>query len=265
VLGDTFGPRLLHLRGLVRKLGNRGQEDSGLTLIPIERRTRQSRGFCQASSKEIRDMSFFDLIRQILRTHPAGMTPQQVRDRVKADHPDYYGTESHRRNVEKGHYKDLDHALLAQIYVAARSAGQIAVDRSQKPIKLIAVAGSADDPDANDEEIDNENLERLEAGFGTMYVLGTNLYTKEGEESLKIGITTGSVKARIDQLYTTGVPFRFRTIREYETRNYYELEQALHKLLHPYRINRTREFFREGCLPYVEQIVSIHHGIQGKS
>lgn len=193
------------------------------------------------------------------------MTPQQLREKIKADHPDYHGTESHRRNVEKGHYKDLDHALLAQIYVAARSAGQITVDRSQKPIKLMAVSGPVDDGDAMDGEIDTEDLEKLEAGVGTMYVLGTNLYTKEGEEILKIGITTGSVDARISQLYTTGVPFRFRVIKECETKNYYELEQALHKLLEPYRINRSREFFREGCLPYIEQIVTIHHGIQGKS
>ena len=200
-----------------------------------------------------------------MRTHPEGMTPQQLREKIKADHPDYHGTESHRRNVEKGHYKDLDHALLAQIYVAARSAGQITVDRSQKPIKLMAVSGPVDDGDEMDGEIDTEDLEKLEAGVGTMYVLGTNLYTKEGEEILKIGITTGSVDARISQLYTTGVPFRFRVIKECETKNYYELEEALHKLLEPYRINRSREFFREGCLPYIEQIVTIHHGIQGKS
>ena len=173
------------------------------------------------------------------------MTPQQLREKIKADHPDYHGTESHRRNVEKGHYKDLDHALLAQIYVAARSAGQITVDRSQKPIKLMAVSGPVDDGDAMDGEIDTEDLEKLEAGVGTMYVLGTNLYTKEGEEILKIGITTGSVDARISQLYTTGVPFRFRVIKECETKNYYELEQALHKLLEPYRINRSREFFKK--------------------
>jgi hypothetical protein len=147
-------------------------------------------------------MSFFDLIRQILRAHPEGMTPQELRDKIKADHPDYYGTESHRRNVERGHYKDLDHALLAQIYVAARSAGQITVDRSQKPIKLTVVPGPVDDGDATEEEIDTEDLEKLEAGVGTMYVLGTNLYTKEGEEILKIGITTGSVDARISQLST---------------------------------------------------------------
>ncbi len=50
-------------------------------------------------------MSFVDLLRQLLRAHPEGMTPQQLRDAIKAGHPEYYGTESHRRNVEKGHYK----------------------------------------------------------------------------------------------------------------------------------------------------------------
>jgi T5orf172 domain len=164
-------------------------------------------------------VSFFELIRQILRTRPEGMTPQQLRDRIKTDHPDYYGTESHRRNVEKGHYKDLDHALLAQIYVAARSASQIAVDKSQKPIKLLVIPGPVDDVEVIDEQIDSENLEKLEAGVGTMYALGTHMHTKEGEEILKIGITTGSVDARINQLYTTGVPFRFRVIKEFETKN----------------------------------------------
>ena len=210
-------------------------------------------------------MSFFELIRQILRTRPEGMTPQQLRDKIKTDHPDYYGTESHRRNVERGHYKDLDHALLAQIYVAARNASQIAVDESQKPIKLTAISGLLDDGGVIDEEIDTEGLEKLEAGVGTMYVLGTHLYTKEGEEIVKIGITTGSVDARINQLYTTGVPFRFRVIKEFETKNYYELEQALHRLLEPYRINRSREFFTDRCLSYIEQIVVIHQGIQGKA
>lgn len=210
-------------------------------------------------------MSFVDLIRQILRAHPEGMTPQQIRETVKANHPDFYGTEAHRRNVEKGHYKDLDHALLAQIYVASRTGGQISVDKTQKPIRLTLTPGLGDDVSIPDEEIDTENLERLEAGVGTLYVLGTNLYTKEGEENLKIGITTGTVESRITQLYTTGVPFRFRVIKEFETRNYYELEQSIHKLLDPYRINRSREFFTERCLPYVEQIVSIHKNIQAKA
>jgi hypothetical protein len=91
----------------------------------------------------------------------------------------------------------------------------------------------AADGNVIDEEIDIEDLEKPEAGVGTIYVLGTNLYTKEGKEIIKIGITTGSVGARINQLYTTGVPFRFRVIGQFETKNYYELEQALHRLLDP--------------------------------
>src|SRR3990172_7103868 len=107
-------------------------------------------------------MTFVDLLREMLRAHPEGMTPQQLRDMIKASYPDFYGTESHRRNVEKGHYKDLDHALLAQIYVASRSAGQIVVDRTQKPIRLTLTPGQSDEVSIPDEEIDTENLERLE-------------------------------------------------------------------------------------------------------
>lgn len=139
------------------------------------------------------------------------------------------------------------------------------MDRSQKPIKLTATPGPVDDSSVIGDEIDIEDLEKLEAGVGTMYVLGTNLYTKEGQEIIKIGITTGTVDARINQLYTTGVPFRFRVINEFETKNYYELEQALHRLLEPYRINRSREFFTDRCLPYIEQVVAIHQGIQRRA
>ncbi|MBU2804410.1 GIY-YIG nuclease family protein, partial [Acidithiobacillus ferridurans] len=67
------------------------------------------------------------------------------------------------------------------------------------------------------DDIENEDIERLESGVGTLYILGTNTYTKGGEEIVKIGITTGSVDSRINQLYTTGVPFKFRLIKQYST------------------------------------------------
>ena len=207
-------------------------------------------------------MSFADLIRQILRANPEGMTPQQIRETVKSNYPTFYGTESHRRNVEKGHYKGLDHALLAQIYVASRTGGQVVVDKTQKPIRLTVRPSGGDDVSVPDEDIDTENLERMEAGVGTLYILGTHLYTKDGLEIVKIGITTGSVESRITQLCTTGVPFRFRVIKSFETRNYYELEQAAHRLLDPYRINQSREFFTEKCLPYIEQLLQMHKSIQ---
>jgi len=67
-------------------------------------------------------MKFIDIIRTISRETPEGATPQQIRARIKTDYPERYGTEAHRRNVEKGQYTSLDHALLAEIYIATRQA-----------------------------------------------------------------------------------------------------------------------------------------------
>lgn len=64
------------------------------------------------------------------------MTPQEIRDQVKKKHPDFYGTPSHHRNVEKGHYKDPDHALLAQIYSLTGTSDIFHCDKSTKPMKI---------------------------------------------------------------------------------------------------------------------------------
>ena len=211
-------------------------------------------------------MKFIDLIRAILRDKPEGATPQQIRDQIKAEYSDWYGTETHRRNVEKGHYNNLDHALLAEIYIATRQASDIYADRSTRPMTL-TLEPSSPVPDAiqtdSSDLIETEDLSRLEQGTGTLYVLGSNLYTKGGAEIVKIGITTGKVNDRIQQLYTTGVPTKFRVIQTFDVQNYAEAEQALHKLLDPYRISRAREFFTEECLPYIERIVAIHVELQG--
>ncbi|WP_417546029.1 GIY-YIG nuclease family protein [Marinobacter sp.] len=211
-------------------------------------------------------MKFIELIRMILRQRPEGATPQQLRDQIKADYTDWYGTAAHRRNVDKGHYNNLDHALLAEIYIATRQASDIYADKSTRPMTLAMESPSsfADESDIEAVDlIDSENLQRLEQGVGTVYVLGTGLFTKTGVEIVKIGITTGDVSVRIRQLYTTGVPTKFRVIETFDVQNYAELEQALHKMLDPFRINRAREFFTEYCLPYIEKILSIHVEIQG--
>ncbi|MEI7637026.1 MAG: hypothetical protein WCJ37_06935 [Syntrophus sp. (in: bacteria)] len=109
-------------------------------------------------------MSFVALIRQILRMHPEGMTPRQIREIIKVKYPDFYGTESHRRNVEKGHYKNVDHAVEAQIYSASRTADRIVVDKTQKPLKLTLSLGQGNDVNIADKEVDIGKLERLRAG-----------------------------------------------------------------------------------------------------
>ena len=211
-------------------------------------------------------MKFRDAIRSLLSGKPAGLTPQELRDLIKSTYPELYGTDSHQRNVDKGHYKDLDHALLAQIYVVQRNASDIHSDRSEKPMRLSLIGEFAPTPEGEDdveETIATENLEKLEKGEGTLYILGTNLFTKDGKEIVKIGITTGLVEARVSQLYNTSVPYRFRVVREIETTNYSELEQALHKMFDPFRINRSREFFTEDCLEFVDTLIDVHKTISG--
>lgn len=209
-------------------------------------------------------MKFREAIRLLLISHPEGLTPQEIRDLIKANYPNLYGTESHRRNVDKGHYNDLDHALLAQIYVVKNNANDIYADRSQVPMKLSLLGAeipNSDDSEHIEDTISTESLEKLESGLGTLYILGTHLYTQDGKEIVKIGITSGSVEGRINQLYNTSVPYRFRVIQEIETTNYAELEQAMHKIFDPFRINRSREFFTEDCLQFVETLLNLHQQI----
>ncbi len=55
-------------------------------------------------------MTFTDTIAEILSSVARPITPQEIREVIKKDHPEFYGTQAHIRNVEKRHYKDIDHA-----------------------------------------------------------------------------------------------------------------------------------------------------------
>ncbi|AEK81710.1 conserved hypothetical protein [Pseudomonas protegens Pf-5] len=125
---------------------------------------------------------------------------------------------------------------------------------------LLADAASVDTK--ADDFIEGEDLAKLEADIGTLYVLSTGLYTAEQVEIVKIGITSGSVDKRITQLYTTGVPFRFTILSQLETTNYSKLEQALHCLFDKYRINKSREFFTGNCLKFLPDLIAIHRKIE---
>lgn len=81
-------------------------------------------------------MTFSETVKRILSESSMPLTPQEVRDAIIEYFPEHYGTESHRNNMEKGHYKDLKHALLAQIYSLANSAAWVYCDQTAKPVKL---------------------------------------------------------------------------------------------------------------------------------
>lgn len=178
------------------------------------------------------------------------MSPGQIKDEIKSRYPHLYQTDRHREGIEKGNYRNFDHGLLNDIYALVKRSSDFSLDRSQRPM-LVSLVTSVPEEAAADEE-------DYESDRGTIYVLSTSTFTAEGKAIIKIGHTTQPLESRISQLYTTGTPFAFTPIRSWLVSDYMALEQAIHRLLSPFRINRAREFFTEDALPLVERIVSIH-------
>lgn len=82
-------------------------------------------------------MTFSDVVRKILASTGIPMTPQEIRDRVIKEYPEFYGTPSHLRNVRKGYYKDISHALLARIYSLVKTGKAFKCEKNVKPMKIL--------------------------------------------------------------------------------------------------------------------------------
>jgi hypothetical protein len=87
------------------------------------------------------EMTLPEAITRILSAAAKPMTPQEIREDIKNKYPQFYGTPAQIRNVQNGHYKDIDHALLAHIYSNVRTHKHFIRDDSSKPIKVLLQAG----------------------------------------------------------------------------------------------------------------------------
>jgi hypothetical protein len=201
-----------------------------------------------------------EAIYEVIRKAARPITPQEIRDIIKVEYPQFYGTESDKLAVEKKQYNSLDHALLASIYSYVKISDRFLIDPSVKPYTI-----SLPTDEEASETVDDDLPEDLLKETGCVYVLSSGVYTAQGKRIVKIGFTTQDLQTRIDQLYTTGSPFKFEIIKSYTVQNYVELEQALHKLLAPHRLSNAREFFNEDVLKYVDSIVDLHNSIQKDS
>jgi hypothetical protein len=84
-------------------------------------------------------MTFTDTVKEILSTTIEPLTPQEIRDYIKKNYPDFYRTPAHIRSVEKGHCKNFDHALLANIYSLVGTNKAFLCDDNFKPMKISLV------------------------------------------------------------------------------------------------------------------------------
>ena len=81
-------------------------------------------------------MNISIVIEKICGASGVPLTPQQIRERIKTEYSEFYSTPSHLRNIAKGHYKNADHALLAQIYIVVRASKSFFCDTSYKPMRI---------------------------------------------------------------------------------------------------------------------------------
>lgn len=204
-------------------------------------------------------MKFSDAVFEVVSQSAQPITPPQIRDIIKVKHPEFYATDAAKLNVEKGHYNSLDHALLAKVYNRVKDNDRYLLDQSVKPYTVTVAETEAEEELEEDLFADDGSKE-----VGIVYVLSTGLFTENHKKIIKIGFTTQPLEIRINDLYKTGSPYKFKEIVSYNVKNYQELERALHKLLAPYRLNMTREFFVEDALEFVQQIVNIHIAVQTK-
>ena len=196
-----------------------------------------------------------DAVVRILKQSPKPLAPSEIRDQIKLEFPALYGTERQQAYFAKGHFNSLDHALTAEIYKLVRRSENFFCDDTSRPMRISLAT------DSGDAETDQVG-EDYDSASGTLYVLGTSTFTELQKEIVKIGITTRPLDERIKQLYTTGVPFRFRCLKSYLVPGFASLETALHNLLTPFRLNDGREFFTSDAVPFVERVVAIHAEIR---
>lgn len=199
------------------------------------------------------NLTLSQAVRATLVAAARPLSPGQIKDAIKQSYPYLFGTQAQRDGIARGSYQSEDHALLNPIYSIVTKGSEFVVDRSQRPMMISL---------AIDESADEAPQEDYEAETGLVYVLSTDLFTRAGKHIVKIGHTTQALEARIAQLYTTGTPYQFKELKSWRVKNYTELEQALHRLLSPFRINRAREFFSEEAVAFVERVVEVHNAVQ---
>jgi hypothetical protein len=87
-----------------------------------------------------------------------------------------------------------------------------------------------------------ENLEKSPDGGGVLYVLRC---TTMKDEVYKVGWTSGTAEERAEKLSSaTGVPSSFVVVNSWQHPDPEGLEEGVHAMLAPYRINDSREFFQ---------------------
>jgi len=198
-----------------------------------------------------------EMVIDILKQENKSLIVKDITNKLVKKYPEKLESKSSQFNDDKKLAQQQIYREIHQVTISDDTA--FFRDKNFKPLQIGLI-------EENQEKIEIESKnEDFESDIGIVYILGTDTFTKDAKELVKIGLTTLPVKDRIKSLYTSGVPFEFKVLREYKTSSYAELEKAMHKLLNKYRPNPAREFFTSDCLDFADEIYELHKKIENRN
>lgn len=122
---------ILVMRAIEEKQSNQGTQSDNKRDIS---KPMDDKSYRQQSNKNTSHITFMNAIKKIINNSP--QTPQEIREEIEKNYPYLYGTESHHRNVDNGHYQHIAHAVLAQIYSQTKDNKDFLIDKSTKPLTI---------------------------------------------------------------------------------------------------------------------------------
>ena len=170
-----------------------------------------------------------------------GDTAKDVFNKIIANYPEILEKRLKQVSTEKQAMQQLNAQISSVLY---RHEGILFdIDRSTRPYRysFISTKESDDiDEDINDSDI---SIDIEEQDIGYIYIIDTNLYTKDGESIYKIG-KANDIDKRIKQLNSEQGCYEKHTIKHtYRVIRPYKIEHSIHCLLDKGRVNPKKEGF----------------------
>ena len=122
------------------------------------------------------------------------------------------------------------------------------IDRTERPFRYSFIDHNADEIDDDDDIIISDTVTEEEIDTGYIYILDTNLYTKEGKSIYKIG-KANDIDKRIKQLNSEQGCYQKHILKHsYHVERPYKIEHSIHCVLDKGRVNPKKEGFYSDCV-----------------
>ena len=189
-----------------------------------------------------------------------GDTTNDICNKIVTIYPDLLEKKTQRA---EGDEKQASQQIKAEIgSILYRHEGILCViDRTEKPFQYSLIDTELEIINDNDDIIIDGTKTELETDTGYIYILDTNLYTKDGKSIYKIG-KANDLDKRIKQLDSEQGCYHKHSIKyTYHVERPYKIEHGIHCVLDKGRVNPKKEGFYsdyvESNMALIESMIAL--------